>query len=75
MSQYVAMSMLGVKVRPTSHAPVAMNRRPRFSLYHQIQQGKANKGLHSTHGSKGLDLKIWKNVVMDYFNAPSLDLT
>jgi hypothetical protein len=23
----------------------------------------------------GPDLKIWKNVVMDYFNAPSLDLT
>ena len=26
-------------------------------------------------GFKGLDLKIWKNVVMDYCNAPSLDLT
>jgi hypothetical protein len=52
-----------------------MGRRPRFSLYHQIQQGEANKRLYSTRGSKGPDLKIWKNVVMDYFNAPSLDLT
>jgi len=26
-------------------------------------------------GFKRPDLKIWKNVVMDYFNAPSLDLT
>jgi len=26
-------------------------------------------------GFKGPDLKIWKNVVMDYFNAPPLDLT
>jgi hypothetical protein len=26
-------------------------------------------------GLKRPDLKIWKNVVMDYFNAPSLDLT
>ena len=26
-------------------------------------------------GFKGPDIKIWKNVVMDYCNAPSLDLT
>jgi hypothetical protein len=26
-------------------------------------------------GFKRPDLKIWKNVVMEYFNAPSLDLT
>jgi hypothetical protein len=26
-------------------------------------------------GLNGPDLKIWKNVVMDYFNAPFLDLT
>ena len=25
-------------------------------------------------GLKRPDLKIWKNVVMDYFNTPSLDL-
>jgi hypothetical protein len=67
--------MLGVKVRPTSQAPVVMGRRPHFSLYHQIQQGETNKRLYSTRGSKGPDLKFWKNMVMDYFNAPSLDLT